>query len=145
MLTYLSSSVFHLAKVCIGVFATISIRFVCRKATFDINSGRRGGCLKEVYTSRWVCVHLVINRLNAVMYQFAGYYTDEESFLKRVEDDANTFRPPGQLIYSYTRPTPNTASKGKRKRSGTGQDLNPANDEVIEFEVYHVCLLFHYR
>ena len=67
-----------------------------------------------------------------------GYYTDEQAFLQRVEEDAESFRPPGQFIYSYTRPSPNSASKGKRKRTGTSQALNAADEDVVEYEVYHV-------
>ncbi|KAF8870694.1 histone acetyltransferase type B catalytic subunit [Gymnopilus junonius] len=65
-----------------------------------------------------------------------GYYTDEEAFFKRVEEDADSFRPPGQLIYSYTRQSPKSSSKGKRKRDGE-QALDPQSEDVIEFEVYH--------
>ncbi|PPR06189.1 hypothetical protein CVT26_005463 [Gymnopilus dilepis] len=65
-----------------------------------------------------------------------GYYTDEEAFLKRVEEDADSFRPPGQLIYSYTRPSPKSSAKGKRKRDGE-QILDPHSEDVIEYEVYH--------
>ncbi|KAF4614777.1 hypothetical protein D9613_003276 [Agrocybe pediades] len=66
-----------------------------------------------------------------------GYITDEEAFLKKVEEDAETFRPPGQLIYSYTRPSPKSSSKGKRKRDGNNQALDPSSEDVVEFEVYH--------
>lgn len=72
----------------------------------------------------------------------SGYYTEEQAFLERVEQDADSFRPPGQLIYSYTRPAPNSASKGKRKRDGTNLAQDPASEEVIEFEVYHVRFMF---
>ncbi|KDR81878.1 hypothetical protein GALMADRAFT_90297 [Galerina marginata CBS 339.88] len=65
------------------------------------------------------------------------YMTDEETFLKRVEEDADSFRPPGQLIYSYTRPSPKSSSKGKRKRDGNKQSLDPQSEDVIEYEVYH--------
>jgi len=68
----------------------------------------------------------------------SGYNTDEEAFLKQVEQDAETFRPPGQLIYSYTRPSPKSATKGKRKREGNNQALDPSSDDVVEYEVYHV-------
>ncbi|KAF8968343.1 acyl-CoA N-acyltransferase [Flammula alnicola] len=66
-----------------------------------------------------------------------GYYTDETAFLNRVEEDATSFRPSGQLIYSYTRSVPNSASKGKRKRTGITQPLDPQSEDAIEFEVYH--------
>ncbi|KAF5331153.1 hypothetical protein D9619_006050 [Psilocybe cf. subviscida] len=65
-----------------------------------------------------------------------GYYTDEAEFQKRVEEDATTFRPPGQLIHSYTRAAPNSSSKGKRKRDNN-QPLDPLSEDVVEYEVYH--------
>lgn len=68
-----------------------------------------------------------------------GYYTDEAVFQKRVEEDATTFRPPGQLIHTYTRPAPNSSSKGKRKRDNN-QPLDPLSEDVIEYEVYHVSV-----
>ncbi|KAF8162862.1 histone acetyltransferase type B catalytic subunit [Crassisporium funariophilum] len=63
-----------------------------------------------------------------------GYYTDEAAFLKTVEEDAVTFKPLGQPIYSYTRPSPHAASKGKGKSSA---NLDPQSEDVVEFEVYH--------
>ncbi|KJA15956.1 hypothetical protein HYPSUDRAFT_47916 [Hypholoma sublateritium FD-334 SS-4] len=66
-----------------------------------------------------------------------GYHKDEEAFLKRVEADATFFKPTGQLIYSYTRPAPNSSSKGKRKRTGNTQPLEPESEDAIEFQVYH--------
>uniref|UniRef100_A0A8H7Y2N6 Histone acetyltransferase type B catalytic subunit n=1 Tax=Psilocybe cubensis TaxID=181762 RepID=A0A8H7Y2N6_PSICU len=66
-----------------------------------------------------------------------GYFTDKDAFLKAVDNDANAFRPPGQLVYSYTRPSPSSSSKGKRKRSGNNQALDPQSEDVIEYEVYH--------
>lgn len=71
---------------------------------------------------------------------FVGYYKDEEAFLKRVEEDATIFKPLGQLIYSYTRPSPNSSSKGKRKRTGNTKPLDPGSEDAVEFEVYHVSL-----
>lgn len=69
-----------------------------------------------------------------------GYYKDEGAFLKRVEEDATTFKPIGQLIYSYTRPSPSSSSKGKRKRTGNTQPLDPESEDAVEFEVYHASL-----
>lgn len=72
----------------------------------------------------------------------ADYYTDEDAFQKRVEEDAATFRPNGQLIHSYLRPSP--SAKGKGKGSAAQQALDPSNEDTIEYEVYHVrnqCLL----
>ncbi|KAF5324722.1 hypothetical protein D9611_004325 [Ephemerocybe angulata] len=63
------------------------------------------------------------------------YLTDEAEFLKRVDEDATSFRPSGQLIHSYTRPSP--GAKGKGKGSANAQSLDATSEDVIEFEVYH--------
>ncbi|EIN08019.1 histone acetyltransferase type B catalytic subunit [Punctularia strigosozonata HHB-11173 SS5] len=47
---------------------------------------------------------------------------DEAAFLQRVKDDASSFRPFGQKIYSYT-----TTGKGKGR----------ALEDDVEYEVYH--------
>ena len=71
---------------------------------------------------------------------FPGYYTDETSFLNFVESDAVTFKPQGQKIFSYTRPSPHSSStKGKGKSNI--QDLDPQSEDAIEFEVYYVHYL----
>ncbi|KAJ7063532.1 histone acetyltransferase type B catalytic subunit [Mycena amicta] len=61
-----------------------------------------------------------------------GYYRDEKSFLERVEADAALFKPPGELIYTYTRPASQSDSKGKGVAT-----LEPDDGDTIEFEVYH--------
>ncbi|KAJ7702203.1 histone acetyltransferase type B catalytic subunit [Mycena rosella] len=66
----------------------------------------------------------------------SDYYKDEKAFLARVEEDATTFRPTGQMIYTYTRPAPHSsASKGK----GVAQPqiLDPESEDAVVFEVYH--------
>ncbi|KAJ7349073.1 histone acetyltransferase type B catalytic subunit [Mycena albidolilacea] len=60
----------------------------------------------------------------------SDYYQDEKAFLARVEEDATTFRPTGQLIHTYTRP----ASDSKGKGVAT---LDPESDDAVVFEVYH--------
>ncbi|TFK27427.1 histone acetyltransferase type B catalytic subunit [Coprinopsis marcescibilis] len=60
------------------------------------------------------------------------YYTDEAEFLKRVEDDATSYKPSGQLVHSYLRPSP--SSKGKGKIST--QLLDASSEDTIEYEVY---------
>ena len=65
----------------------------------------------------------------------AGYYKDETEFLAIVEEDAFSFRPPGQLIHSYTRPSSN--SIGKRNPMKTRQ-LDTQDADSVTFEVYHV-------
>jgi len=61
-----------------------------------------------------------------------GYYTDKSEFEKHVEEDATTFKPCGELIYSYTRPAP---TKGK------GKGVALATEDDIVYEVYHVMFL----
>lgn len=58
----------------------------------------------------------------------SGYYTDKSEFEKHVEEDATTFKPCGELIYSYTRPAP---TKGK------GKGVALATEDDIVYEVYH--------
>ena len=66
----------------------------------------------------------------------SGYYKDEAEFLARVEEDAMTFRPSGQLIYSYTRPSP--VQSGKGKGVANPRTLDPESQDVVVFEAYHV-------
>ncbi|KAJ7581507.1 histone acetyltransferase type B catalytic subunit [Mycena floridula] len=54
------------------------------------------------------------------------YYKDEKEFQARVEQDATSFRPMGQMIYSYTR-----SLKGK------GKVVDPDSEDAVVFEVYH--------
>ncbi|KAL1681188.1 acyl-CoA N-acyltransferase [Schizophyllum commune] len=62
-----------------------------------------------------------------------GYYTNEAEFSKRVSEDALAFKPPGERIHTYTRPSPTAAGKGKGKDTTS----DPNNENVVEFEVYH--------
>ncbi|EGO21779.1 hypothetical protein SERLADRAFT_451781 [Serpula lacrymans var. lacrymans S7.9] len=63
------------------------------------------------------------------------YYTDEQTFLTRVEEDAASFAPMGKLIHSYTRPSPSSKSKGKSVIRN--EQLNPDSRDVVTYEVYH--------
>lgn len=79
---------------------------------------------------------------------YLDYYKDEAAFFERVEQDATTFRPPGKLIYTYTRPVSTISRKGKNvapDSSSNGdhqlQVHNPEDDETVDFEVYHVSTL----
>ncbi|KAI0668463.1 histone acetyltransferase type B [Trametes maxima] len=63
-----------------------------------------------------------------------GYYTDEQKFLERVEEDALNFKPFGQKIYSYSRAA-RTLTKGKDV--AIPQVLSPEDQETVDFEVYH--------
>lgn len=62
----------------------------------------------------------------------ADYYKTEEAFLGRVEEEADTFRPFGEKVYSYTRMAPGAAGKGK----GVGA-LDEADTDAVVFEVWH--------
>ena len=57
-----------------------------------------------------------------------------------VERDAVEFKPLGNKIYSYQRVSPSAHGKGKSVASAT--DLDPESEDVIEYEAYHVSLLF---
>ncbi|THV07996.1 histone acetyltransferase type B catalytic subunit [Dendrothele bispora CBS 962.96] len=60
---------------------------------------------------------------------------DEEAFKTHVEQDATTFKPPGEKMYSYTRRSP--AAKGKGKGITPAADLDPESEDTLVFEVYH--------
>ncbi|KAF8655817.1 hypothetical protein AX16_002902 [Volvariella volvacea WC 439] len=66
-----------------------------------------------------------------------GYFTEESEFLACVEEDATNFRPAGQLIYSYTRPSPLALEKGKGKEKSSSQLLDSESEDAIVYEVYH--------
>jgi histone acetyltransferase 1 len=63
-----------------------------------------------------------------------GYYRTESEFLARVEEDAVSFRPPGEKIASYTRVAPNHATKGK----GAAVTLPEDDPDAIVYEAWHV-------
>ncbi|KAL0577366.1 histone acetyltransferase 1 [Marasmius crinis-equi] len=60
---------------------------------------------------------------------------DEAAFQKRVEEDALNFKPIGQPVYTYTRPSPR--SKGKGKHTFEGNLLHPESEDAVVYEVYH--------
>ncbi|KAJ3931743.1 MAG: histone acetyltransferase type B catalytic subunit [Lentinula lateritia] len=61
-----------------------------------------------------------------------GIEVNEDAFRVRVEEDATSFKPSGEMIYSYTR----SASKGKGKSSVVEQH-NPEDEDTVVYEVYH--------
>ena len=67
-----------------------------------------------------------------------SYYTDEKKFLERVEHDAINFKPVGEKIHSYTRAA-TTLPKGKNV--AIPQILSPEDEEIVDFEVYHVSII----
>ena len=68
-------------------------------------------------------------------YITSDYYRSETEFLAHVEEDAENFKPPGENIYSYTRPSPASRSKGK----GVATALSEEDEDAVVYEVYHVC------
>ena len=69
-----------------------------------------------------------------------GYYTDEQKFLERVEQDAVNFKPFGEKIYSYSRAA---MPLNKGKNVAISQVLSPEDQETVDYEVYHVSQHFH--
>ncbi len=65
------------------------------------------------------------------------YYRTESEFLARVEEDAVSFRPPGEKVASYTRIAPDSKKKGK----GTVVTLPEDDPDTIVYEVWHVRFL----
>lgn len=63
------------------------------------------------------------------------YYKALPEFEAQVENDALSFKPFGQLIYSYTRPSPSAKGKGKFPAS---QSLDAESEDIVVYEVYHV-------
>ena len=57
--------------------------------------------------------------------RFADYETDLQTFEKKVEEDAVTFKPFGEKVHSYTKPA-------------------LASSEELEYEVWHVSLSAYY-
>lgn len=67
----------------------------------------------------------------------SGYYKTETEFLKRVEEDATAFKPYGTLIHSYSRSASKMANS-RKPRSIPQQVYGPEDEEIVDFEVYHV-------
>ncbi|KAM5542649.1 hypothetical protein V8D89_003610 [Ganoderma adspersum] len=63
-----------------------------------------------------------------------GYYTDEQKFLERVEQDAVNFKPFGEKIYSYSRAA---MPLNKGKNVAISQVLSLEDQETVDYEVYH--------
>jgi len=61
------------------------------------------------------------------------YEKDPHTFAALVAHDALSFKPLGELIYSYSRPSPATTGKGK----GVAAALDPESEDAIVFEAYH--------
>lgn len=47
------------------------------------------------------------------------------------------------MIYSYTRPDPSAAEKGKGKGIVDAGTLDSESEDAVVFEVYHVSRVFH--
>lgn len=62
----------------------------------------------------------------------SDYSKDETEFLKRVEEEATSFKPIGEMIFSYSRHT-------SRRKATNGHIDVPGSEEmeIVEYEVYH--------
>lgn len=67
----------------------------------------------------------------------SGVYTSEADFMKRVEQDATSFRPSGSLVHSYSR-SARKMSNSRKHASHPQSVYTPDEEEIVEFEVYHV-------
>ena len=67
----------------------------------------------------------------------ADYLKNETGFRKRIEDDANSFRPCGTLVYSYSRPS-SLLRHAKESQGDYGSADNSEEYQDSIFEVYHV-------
>jgi hypothetical protein len=63
----------------------------------------------------------------------------EAAFKERVKEEAKSFRPCGEKVFSYPRPSGYRPASGKGKVK-TGDALDGDGEGVSLFEIYHVCL-----
>ncbi|KAF5379891.1 hypothetical protein D9757_007193 [Collybiopsis confluens] len=105
-----------------------------------INLKFASGSLKQLLSVKWsdkLKSADTVDNVDGTIRQFLPeeIETNEQTFQAQVEQDATSFKPFGELIYSYTR----SASKGKGKYVVRlePQPLNPDDEEVIVYEVYH--------
>jgi histone acetyltransferase 1 len=73
--------------------------------------------------------------VTVILLELSDHYTDEASFSARVREDATAFKPLGDLIYSYARPSPGAVGKVKG-----ASVVNLDSEDAVVFEVYHVRL-----
>lgn len=66
------------------------------------------------------------------------YYKDKTLFKTRVEEDAKSFKPLGELVYTYMRSSPSASGKGKGVMKP--ENLDPNSEDTILYEVYHVSV-----
>jgi len=75
-----------------------------------------------------------------VFISIIDYLKNEITFNANTEKEATTFLPPGDKVFSYTRPAthlaPTAGGKGKSKKA---DELDPDSTNVSTFEAYHVC------
>ncbi|KAI5116562.1 hypothetical protein M0805_001547 [Coniferiporia weirii] len=78
-----------------------------------------------------------VDDVEGTLYKFipAEYYKNESEFLARVEQDAATFKPMGEKIYTYKRSS--TSGKGKGKAFVPVDGVNEESEDVVTYEVYH--------
>ncbi|KAE9398318.1 histone acetyltransferase type B catalytic subunit [Gymnopus androsaceus JB14] len=96
------------------------------------------GSLKQYLSVKWsdkLKSADTVDNVDGKMREFLaeGIETSEETFQAQVEEDATSFKPMGELIYSYTR----SASKRKGKDVAGPEPLNPDDEDTVVYEVYH--------
>lgn len=76
--------------------------------------------------------------IEGTLYKFipSDYTKSESAFATTVEEDATAFKPLGEKIASYVRPT--VSGKGKGKANGAAPPPSEDDDGAVVYEVYHV-------
>ena len=68
-----------------------------------------------------------------------AYLKNETTFKTNVEKEATTFRPPGEKVFSYTRPATHLApTAGGKGKSRATEELDPDSADISTFEAYYV-------
>ncbi|KAF7304938.1 Histone acetyltransferase type B catalytic subunit [Mycena kentingensis (nom. inval.)] len=112
-------------QIRVGLSRTVPQHQVLQEArVFD--GRRRRGHPGQVHSPRRVSTVSALFQTTPVA---SDYYQDEIPFLQRVEADAKGFRPPGEVVYTYTR-----LALGKEKESAP---LGLASEDAITYEVFH--------
>ncbi|KIJ44181.1 hypothetical protein M422DRAFT_60053 [Sphaerobolus stellatus SS14] len=79
--------------------------------------------------------------VEGTLYKFvpSDYLKSESDFLKRVEQDALSFRPLGTKIASYTRRAESAKGKGKGK-TRADEPVDEEDEDTVTYEVYHATM-----
>jgi hypothetical protein len=130
------------AQICVRVSGAVSF-CECLFKTELFDRRRRGRDPWRLHPDRYAANGTVIKHTptDAVSLspvtsgRSTDYHKDLDSFTALVAEDALSFKPPGDLIYSYTRASPAAAGKGK----GVAAAPDPESEDAVVFEAYHVC------